>query len=54
MNKEEAKRVLSNIYLLQMQGNQMECPCCGDEMRADINENSLSRYHEVYIALIVA
>lgn len=49
MNKGEAKRVLSNIYLLQMQGNQMECPCCGDEMRADINENSLSRYHEVYI-----
>lgn len=49
MNREDMKQILSNIYALQVKGMQMQCPCCGNEMRADINENSLSRYHEVYI-----
>ena len=49
MNMEDAKRTLKNIYELQLQGKQMQCPCCGGDMRANINENSLSRYYEVYI-----
>lgn len=49
MNREDMKQILSNIYALQVKGMQMQCPCCGNEMRVDINENSLSRYHEVYI-----
>ena len=49
MNREDMKQILSNIYALQVKGMQMQCPCCGNEMRVDISENSLSRYHEVYI-----
>lgn len=49
MNMDEVKRTLKNIYELQLQGKQMQCPCCGVDMRANIDENSLSRYHEVYI-----
>ena len=41
MNREDMKQILSNIYALQVKGMQMQCPCCGNEMRVDINENSL-------------
>lgn len=49
MTNEEAKKVLSNIYELQLQDKQMSCPCCGGAMRPNSIENSLSRYHEVFI-----
>ena len=42
MNREDMKQILSNIYALQVKGMLMQCHCCGNEMRAEITEHSLS------------
>lgn len=49
MNTKEAKMVFARLHKLQMEGKQMPCPCCGKEMRSNLEENSMSRYYDIYI-----